>query len=207
MLNLTLAPTIDNTYKDSYVEYLNFETCQNLYSKGIHEEVMSDLGEFLESLSRLLEIECDDYEQLFDLEMASRHLLTIHSLEPFWTNLQERECLLQHIAACERQRQQVATTLARALQLDDADMTISQLSACVAEPYASRLRHYRLKLHYIVAKTKQCSEENATYLRSALLLINKGLDACNVVAETYTTYRAYGASVVSKRGLIFSERV
>jgi hypothetical protein len=168
---------------------------------------MGDLVDFLESLSRLLEIECDDYEQLFDLEMASRYLLTIHSLEPFWTNLQERESLLQHIAACESQRQQVAKTLARSLQLGDSDMTISQLSACVAEPYASRLRHHRMKLHRIVTKTKQCSEENATYLRSALLLINKGLDYCNFATETHTTYRAHGASAVTKRGLIFSERV
>lgn len=168
---------------------------------------MTDTQQILEELDGVLLAEIEAYEKLLELQHTEKQLAVAHALEPFLANLHAKHHQASVIARLEQRRHNLLSRLTPVLPLPACDVTLEQLSNCVAPPYAATFSHYRTRLQTIVADLQRVNRENNLLLRDSLVFIEGALTFFAQLTADTLTYRQSGDFKPHLQGRLLSGRV
>jgi hypothetical protein len=165
------------------------------------------MQQLLATLDRILQQEVEAYKHLIVLQREAPGVLATLTLEPFLTNLQVREHLTRNVATLEAKRLEALARLADDLGLSASTLTLQQLMARVAEPYASRFCDYRQQLHALVTEVQQLQRTYERLLCDAKAFVDKSRAFFARLRPTPTTYHQSGKLTPYPQGRLLSGRV
>jgi flagellar biosynthesis/type III secretory pathway chaperone len=168
---------------------------------------MHAIQQHLETLDVLLCQEIEAYQQLLFHQREEKRLLVEQSLSSFTANLQHKERLVWQITRLEKERCRVSAAFAPLLGFATETITLKQLSAQVAAPYATKFLQYRSQLQTLLQELQKSNRENALLLQDSLTFIARALDFFARVLPQHVTYRPSGTFTPPTQGRLLSGRI
>lgn len=150
------------------------------------------MEKLLNALSDCVDRQLGLYRKLLDLFGAERSAVLASDLEELNRVLTDKELLLQNIRKAEQLRRQTAHEVAVLLEIDEASLTISQLSERVDEPYASKIKHKGDRLQALIDEIQVVSERNRSLCLQALQFVSGSIKLLTALARPNPVYHATG---------------
>ena len=150
------------------------------------------MEKLLNALSDCVDRQLNLYRKLLDLFNAERSAVLASDLEELNRVLMDKELLLQNIRRAEHLRRQTAREMAALLGMEEASLTISQLSERVAEPYASKIKRQGARLQTLVDEIQVVSDRNRSLCLQALRFVSGSIKLLTAVAKPNPVYHASG---------------
>ena len=146
----------------------------------------------LNALNDCVDRQLNLYRNLRDLFNAERSAVLASDLEELNRVLMDKELLLQNIRRAEHLRRKTAHEMAVFLGVEEASLTISQLSERVDEPYASQIKQKGVRLQALIDEIQVISERNRSLCLQALRFVSGSIKLLTAISRPNPVYHATG---------------
>ena len=144
----------------------------------------------LEKLLGLLEHATDLYQSLFAVVQLEKDAVIGLNLQQLNQACKTKDNLLLKLRIIEEQREQLMDNLASELGRSPQEISLTQLSQWVEEPYAGRLRACSTELLSLIQTLQEANQQNKDLLSHSLELIQGSYNLLNnAMADNPVYYR------------------
>ncbi len=145
----------------------------------------------LEKLFGLLEHANELYQTLFGLVQKEKEAVVGLNLQQLNEACKAKDNLLLKLRILEEQREQLMDKLAVVMNCEPNEISLTQLSYRVKEPYAGRLRSASAKLLSLIQELQEANQQNKMLLSHSLALVQGSYNLLNnVMAANPVYYRS-----------------
>ena len=152
----------------------------------------------LEKLLGLLEHATELYQSLFAVVQQEKDAVVGLNLQQLNQACKAKDNLLLKLRILEEQREQLMDKLASDLNCSPQEISLTQLSQWVEEPYAGRLRERSTDLLSLIQKLQEANQQNKFLLSHSLELIQGSYNLLNNAMAASPVYYRRG-DVQNKR--------
>ena len=153
----------------------------------------------LEKLFGLLVHATELYQSLFAVVQKEKDAVVGLNLQQLNEACKAKDNLLLKLRILEEQREQLMDRLAVALNCGPHEISLTQLSNMVEEPYAGRLRACSTRLLSLIQKLQAANQQNKMLLSHSLELVQGSYDLLNNVMAANPVYYRSGDLHKSKQ--------
>ena len=144
----------------------------------------------LKKLLRLLEHATELYQSLFAVVQQEKEAVVSLNLQHLNQACKAKESLLLKLRILEEQREQLMDKLASDLGCSPQEISLTQLSQWVEEPYAGLFRERSTDLLALIQKLQKSNRQNKSLLSHSLELIKGSYNLLNnAMADSPVYYR------------------
>jgi len=145
----------------------------------------------LEKLFRLLEHATELYQSLFAVVQKEKDAVVGLNLQQLNSACKAKDNLLLKLRILEEQREQLMDRVATVLNCQPHEISLTQLSNLVEEPYAGRFRTCNRMLLSLIQKLQEANQQNKMLLSHSLELVQGSYNLLNnVMAANPVYYRS-----------------
>lgn len=149
------------------------------------------MEDLLKKLFGLLEHTTELYQSLFAVVQKEKDAVVGLNLQQLNEACKAKDNLLLKLRILEEQREQLMDKLAVVLNRGPHEISLTQLSNLVQEPYAGRLRTCSSKLLSLIQELQEANQQNKMLLSHSLELVKGSYDLLNnVMAANPVYYRS-----------------
>jgi flagellar biosynthesis/type III secretory pathway chaperone len=146
----------------------------------------------LEKLLGLLEHAAELYQSLFAVVQQEKDAVVGLNLQQLNQACKAKDNLLLKLRILEEQREQLMDKLASELNCPPQEISLTQLSQWVEEPYAGMLRERSTDLLSLIQALQEANHQNKALLSHSLELIHGSYNLLNNVMATSPVYYRRG---------------
>lgn len=146
------------------------------------------ITEMADILSRNIEL----YEQMAEQLERERHVFVSHSVENLHENLKRKEVIVMKLRALEETRQTVTRAVAKVVEVDKKELTLSKLIELATDPLKERLSALHQKLKEVIEKTNELNYFNRGLIERLMKLNYNKAERLQSLLEPEETYARHG---------------
>lgn len=162
----------------------------------------------LEKLFGLLEHTTELYQALFGVVQKEKDAVAGLNLQQLNEACKAKDNLLLKLRILEEQREQLMDKLAGVLNCEPHEVSLTQLSNLVEEPYAARLRACSTQLLSLIQNLQEANRHNKMLLSHSLELVKGSYNLLNnVMAANPVYYRSGDLQKFRQTGKLLNDDV
>jgi flagellar biosynthesis/type III secretory pathway chaperone len=146
----------------------------------------------LEKLLGLLEHATELYQSLYAVVQQEKDAVVGLNLQQLNRACKAKDNLLLKLRILEEQREQLMDKLASDLNCSPQEISLTQLSLWVEEPYAGKLRERSADLLSLIQTLQEANQQNKTLLSHSLELIHGSYNLLNNAMADSPVYHPGG---------------
>lgn len=154
---------------------------------------MSGVSTAAEALGAALVEQCELYTSLLSLAGREESAIANGDVAGLTDLTEEKERLLEVLAALETERMTALTTIAAAASVDASALTLSIVAALVPAQQGAELTEVGVDLRMKALALREANERNAVLLRSSRDIIDRWIQYLRVIISNTLTYTAEGS--------------
>ena len=130
----------------------------------------------MKALVDILREQVEKYRALLEYSKKKQKILIANDIKTLEEILKEERKLIMQLTSLEHDRMLIVEKLSQAMEIDLADLKLTEIADKAPEPFAEELRNIYAELNDLIGELDRLNRENSELVEQALKIVNFNLD-------------------------------